>query len=173
MIKKNVLSALFIVTCLAVNAQVKVLDPDNMQPVQASTVHEQSLANILPMGNWATNKQLDSLKVGDTLVMTNANAIAEYELNFKREGKVTWYKQHTNVERDKQGNNTFSVENTWDVIGDWSFDNEQLVVFIDMKHNAPQADHQNCKKFVFTRVSSSYTKVKLVASDIGLIKQNK
>lgn len=173
MIYKNILGVLCMSACISVSAQVKVLDPDNMQPVQTATGHEQSLTNILPMGNWATSKQLDSLNVGDTLTMTNATAIAEYELNFKKEGKVTWYKQHSDVQRDKMGNNTFSVENTWDVIGDWSFDNDQLTVFIDLMHNPPQLNHQNCKKLVFTKVSSSYTKVKLVAIKADIIRFNR
>src|ERR1700722_12742872 len=124
---KNIIIALLMIAGNYLNAQVKVLDPDNMQPIQASTGHSQTIQDILPMGNWKPNKQLDSLKVGDTLVLVNDNTIRERDLNFSKAGKLTRYTQHMD-----NTNTSLSFSNTWDAIGFW--DAEDVKIEFNINH---------------------------------------
>ncbi|HXP49065.1 MAG TPA: hypothetical protein VN922_03880 [Bacteroidia bacterium] len=158
---KNILITLFICAYNCLNAQVQVLDPDNMQPVQAtSTGHEQTIQDILPMGNWKPNKQLDSLKVGDTLVLVNDNTIRETDLNFSKAGKVTRYTQHMS-----NTSTSLSFNNTWDEIGYWQADEAKIIFHIDID---PPSNIDKSRKISFKEISKSYQVIKLYVTSIGV-----
>lgn len=148
---KYIIVTLLIVVSSYLQAQVKVLDPDNMQTTQASTEHTQTISDILPMGNWLAGKLLDSLKIGDTLILTNDNTIRENDLNFSKDGKVTCYTQHIDNVRDKEGNTSINITNSWDALGDWKVENGEITIRL-----------HNPEKIIFKEISKSYKSIKLL-----------
>jgi hypothetical protein len=163
---KNIFIGLLVCATAYLHAQVKVLDPDNMQPVQASESHSQTIQDILPMGNWLANKKLDSLKTGDTLTLTNDNTIRESDLNFSKTGNVTRYTQHMENSRAKDGSTTLGFSNTWDEIGKWSIDNDKNV-FVMIFGN-PNVKNDQGKGIIFKEVSKSYQVIKLITGEVRI-----
>ena len=159
---KNILITLFICAYSCLHAQVKVLDPD-MITVKEGDGKAKGISDILPMGNWKANKRMDSLKVGDTLVLVNDNMAREYNLNFIKSGEVKWYKQHMNDHREKDGTTSVSFDYMWDVIGFWKVeDGGKIDISIDVVNSTSNGSNT---KTVFKEINSSYTVVKLLAVD--------
>ena len=155
---KNVITTLFIVACSYVQAQDITLD--GQKAVVAGPGKVQTISDILPMGNWLPTKALDSLKAGDTLVLTNDNVIREFDLNLNKAGKVTCYRQHMD-----NTSTSLSFSNTWDEIGYWQADEAKIIFHIDID---PPSNIDKSRKIAFKEISKSYQTIKMVVTSIGI-----
>ncbi len=162
---KNIITVLFIIACSYTQAQDITLD--GQKAVVAGPGKVQTISDILPMGNWLPSKALDSLKAGDTLVLTNDNVIREGDMSFSKEGKVNRYQQHMQTTHQKDGGNTIDITNSWDAIGSWHLSSHGEIE-VTGPYSPPYSSGQT-GFFVFTEISKSYKVIKLVTSSINIM----